>query len=218
MISNASSTLVAYGQARMKREMELWEQGFVMWDKAFEPLFQEQDFEFATPENIAILQCYLYGLVFKTIHATCMETEECVFDNFLDRFKYIISSSQFLFQKDEEFRLLRGPVLQFGMGLIICLYYTATRCRDSILRREAIAILRRFPSKNGVWYSLQVAEVASWVADLEDDGRNEGVIAERSRVRMHTLNWAMDCGRINVECIQGIVGDGLKTQRAILTI
>jgi hypothetical protein len=108
-----------------------------------------------------------------------METEECVFGNSLDRFKYIVSSSQFLFQKDQEFRLLRGPVLQFGVGLIMCLYYTATRCRDSILRREAIVILRQFPSKNGVCDSLQLAEVASWVADLEDDVRNEeGVIPE----------------------------------------
>jgi hypothetical protein len=163
----------------MKREMELWEQGFEMWDKAFGPLLQEQDFVVATPENMAILQCYLCNLVFKTTHTTCMETEECVFGNSLDRFKYIVSSSQFLFQKDQEFRLLRGPVLQFGVGLIMCLYYTATRCRDSILRREAIVILRQFPSKNGVCDSLQLAEVASWVADLEDDVRNEeGVIPE----------------------------------------
>jgi hypothetical protein len=190
-----------------------------MWDKAFGPLFEEQDFDVATAENMAILQCYVCPLVFKTMHATCMETEECVFDIFLDRFKYIVSSSRFLFQKDQECRLLRGPILQFGMGLIMCLYYTATRCRDSILRREAIAILRQFPSKSGVWDSLQVAAVASWVADLEDDGKNkEGVIPERSRVRMHTLKWTMDGGRINVECIQGIIGDGWKTQRAILTM
>lgn len=217
IMSGASPTSIAHEQTGLKGDQELWEKAMAMGKRAFGRLFHDQDLEVATKESLGILQCYICGLTFETIRDTSMEMEEYVFDNFLERFQYIVSSSRFLFQKDQEFRLVGEPVLQFGMGLIMCLYYAATRCRDSILRREAIAILREYPSRNGVWDSLISAEVANWVADIEEEGRDkEGSIPERSRVRMHTLKWTMDGGQINVECLQGVVGDGLKPRKAIL--
>lgn len=97
-------------------------------------------------------------------------------------------------------------------------YYAATRCRDSSVRRNAIAILRSRPSKNGVWNSLQVARVAEWGFELEEKGQDEnGFISENCRIRMHTLKWSSSHGYINVECVQGTGEEGSKFQTAALS-
>lgn len=206
-------------QTKLREDRELWGKVITRWYAAFGPLFHDQDLEVTTMENLGILQCYVSVLAFDTILDASMKTEECVFDKFLERFQYIINSSRFLFQKDQDFRLLGQPMLHFGTGLIMFLFYAATRCRDSTLRREAIAILREYQFRNGVWDSLVAAEVANWVADLEEEGRDkEGLVPERARVRMHTLKATVDGGVVNVECLQGVVGDGLRSRRATLSL
>ena len=62
------------------------------------------------------------------------------------------------------------------MGLTVSLFYTATRCRDASVRREIIAILRKWPCMDGIWDSLQAANVAEWTFSIE----------ERSCVKIYT--------------------------------
>jgi hypothetical protein len=99
------------------------------------------------------------------------------------------------------------------MGLIMTLYYVATRCRDSLIRRDAIAILREFPCKNGIWDSLQAAKVAEWIVNIEEEGSAGNIpIPEAARVRMNSLKVISQDAGIDVECIQGSP-DGISKLR-----
>jgi hypothetical protein len=68
------------------------------------------------------------------------------------------------------------------------IYVVATRCREPFIRRDAIAPLREWPSKNGIWDSLHIAQVAEWIMGIEEEvARGSNNIPEEARVRMSSL-------------------------------
>jgi hypothetical protein len=149
--------------------------------------------------------------------ATSMSNTEIVFDSFTAHFQRITHFARHLSQKDQEVRESEGPRLQYGMGLIMALFYTATRCRDSSVRKEAIAILWEWPCTNGIWHSLQAAKVAEWIASIEEErcGGQE-FIPEDCRVKMQSLKVSLQKGVIAVECLQSSGNGVLESRKANL--
>jgi hypothetical protein len=149
--------------------------------------------------------------------ATSMSNTEVVFDSFTAEFQRITHFARHLLRKDQEVRESVGPKLQYGMGLIMALFYTASRCRDVSVRREAIAILREWPCTNGIWHSLQAAKVAEWIASIEEEccGGLE-FIPEDCRVKLQSLKVSLQNGVIAVECMQDSVDGVLEPRRASL--
>ncbi|KAI1775367.1 hypothetical protein F4818DRAFT_416411 [Hypoxylon cercidicola] len=62
----------------------------------------------------------------------------------------------------------REPSFTPEMVLIPVLYLIGTKCRDPLLRREIISILRRNPRREGVWDSLTAARVLEGVMHIEE--------------------------------------------------
>ncbi|KAI0133948.1 hypothetical protein BJ170DRAFT_575586 [Xylariales sp. AK1849] len=54
------------------------------------------------------------------------------------------------------------------MGFIIPLYTVASQCRDPILRRRAIDLLRSTPRQEGLWNSLLIAKAAERIMEIEE--------------------------------------------------
>ena len=216
-MSNISSKSVAQEMEQLEEGFQLWRKTYEVSKRALQPLLGNKIANVMSKEYLGALTLYIQGEVFDTMMLTSMDLEEAVFDSFLKRFQLIVSSSRFLLETEQQFWGKGEAALKFGMGLVVCLYYTATRCRDSAVRREAIATLRERPSRCGVWDSLQAAKVAEWVADLEDDGRDiNGFVPEQWRVRMRTLRWTLNGGFINVQCMQGPPGGTLDLQEAAI--
>ncbi|EPE28657.1 hypothetical protein GLAREA_09778 [Glarea lozoyensis ATCC 20868] len=63
-----------------------------------------------------------------------------------------------------------APVFSIDMGIVAPLYSVAHKCRDPIVRRRAIAVLKAAPRQEGVWNSTLVARVCERVVDLEEAG------------------------------------------------
>lgn len=66
-----------------------------------------------------------------------------------------------------------SPVFTFDYGLIPAVFSVIARCRDPGIRRKAVALLRDAPRQEGVWKSSLVAQVASTLIALEEDGLGE---------------------------------------------
>ena len=146
-----------------------------------------------------------------------MSSTESVYDNFAAQFQKIAHFTRHLLQKDQEIRDLVGPRLQYGMGIIMALFYTATRCRDFPVRKDAIAILREWPCTNGIWHSLQAARVAEWIASLEEECCGElEYIPEDRRVKLQSLKVTLQKGVIAVECMQSSPSGVLEPRKANL--
>ncbi|KAI4594740.1 hypothetical protein KJ359_007543 [Pestalotiopsis sp. 9143b] len=71
---------------------------------------------------------------------------------------------------DEDFGL--GTTTSFcqDVGFVIPLFNVASQCRDPILRRRAIAVLRSVSRQEGVWNSLITAQAAERIMELEEQG------------------------------------------------
>lgn len=54
------------------------------------------------------------------------------------------------------------------IGILIPLYTVASQCRDPIIRRKAITLLRSTSRQEGLWNSLLVAKAAERVVELEE--------------------------------------------------
>lgn len=160
----------------------------------------------------------MYMCVFATMAETDTSLTETICDSFTTQFKHIIRVAEIVLQRDTSLYNTHNSRLTFtfGIGPIMAILYVATRCRVGSLRREAINLFRRYPTRNGAWDSKEAALVAEWVVSIEEEemngDRNRDVamdvfIPEERRVRMHTLKWIRDGDWISAECVQGVMGD-----------
>ncbi|KAF5681393.1 transcriptional regulatory [Fusarium denticulatum] len=112
------------------------------WSKAYEPMFLEACQNIVDREHLGVLQVPICAWKCEILIATSMSDTEAVFDGFTDQFQRMTHFARYVLRKDQELRDSDGPRLQYGMGLIMALFFTATRCRNFFVRRDAIAILR----------------------------------------------------------------------------
>jgi len=187
------------------------------WNKAYEPVFLRVCQNPVGREYLGALQLRICMWKCEIMIATSMSDAEVVFDSFTAQFQRITHFAGHLLRKDQEVRGSVGPRLQYGMGLTMALFYTATRCRDVSVRREAIAILREWPCTNGIWHSLQAAKVAEWIASIEEECCGGLIfIQEDCRVKLQSLKVSLQKGVIAVECMQYSVNGVLEPRRANL--
>jgi hypothetical protein len=93
-------------------------------------------------------------------------TDEWTFDKYLPEFKKIVSVTK-AFYKDEKLR----AVFSVDFGPIPALYYVVKMCRDRVVRREAIALLRSAPRREGIWQSSLIAAIGEWIMKVGGRGR-----------------------------------------------
>lgn len=184
------------------------------WNMVFDPIFQDACQEIVSREHLGTIELRICVWKLEIMLATSMSDSELVFDKFRSQFQRIIHYARHLLHEIQEIRGSDIPGLQYGMGMLTTLFYTATRCRDVAIRKEAIALLREWPCTNGIWHSLQAAKVAEWIASLEEDER--GVVIGNCRVELQSLRVMLRDGVIEVECMQYSADAGLAARRAVL--
>lgn len=93
----------------------------------------------------------------------------------------------------------RNPTLPastflFDMEIVSPLYLVAIKCRHPIIRRRAIALLRRYVRREGLWDSVKAAAVAERVMELEEVELEvlDGSVLPREEIRV--ANCHIDSG------------------------
>ncbi|KAK1055264.1 hypothetical protein LTR12_015276 [Friedmanniomyces endolithicus] len=69
-------------------------------------------------------------------------------------------------------------------GYIDGSFLVATRCRDPVVRRRAIEVLRRLPRQEGIWQSAGAAAVAQCWMEVEEEGPKAPECASDVRTRV----------------------------------
>ncbi|KAH8753423.1 hypothetical protein BGZ57DRAFT_911998 [Hyaloscypha finlandica] len=180
------------------------------WKKAFRPILLERETGqyYGNRDSFGILLLYACVLGFEVLLLTGLSKEEIIHDRYTEQYRRIVSVCRRLSEMDRDWDRRSRQVdylkAQFGLGVIMSIYIVATRCREPFIRRDAIAALREWPSKNGIWDSLHIAQVAEWIMGIEEEvARGSNNIPEEARVRMSSLKVTTRRGGIDVECIQG---------------
>lgn len=61
------------------------------------------------------------------------------------------------------------PSFSADLGIVPPLYVVATKCRNPLIRRQAIQLLRSSSRREGMWDSELTARIGSWIMDIEEE-------------------------------------------------
>ena len=117
------------------------------------------------------------------IHGAGQRRSEMAFDLYLSHFRQMIELAK---------STLIGRGLEYGPCMDIeclpSLYLAARSCRDPILRREAIVLLRVSEKQEGVWDGRMLARLTEYMMNLEEidltEVRSSGDVPVTSRLKI----------------------------------
>ena len=102
------------------------------------------------------------------ISSSMFETSQMVYDRYRSDFEDMLSLAE---------RLIRGSqTTGFGlaclnMGVLAPLFFVALKCRDLVLRRKAVALLKLSPRREGIWSRTCILQYSEWKIEMEERGR-----------------------------------------------
>lgn len=163
------------------------------WTRAFEPIFQSR----LQPgidllEKSAISALRMFHMNTQIVFLTIFCKTEVQFDNFLPHFKEIVSLGWEVVGDDEKRAAPDRcpdpqrcqqrhdnhhstshthnikPSFSADLGIVTPLFVVATKCRDPIVRRESIRLLRSSARREGMWDSELAANIGQWIMELEE--------------------------------------------------
>lgn len=139
----------------------------LQWISAFEPLLKhsrssggEKDFTGATILSIhaKTLEISVRGAKFET-------SGPSPYDVFLPEYCEIVSLCQ---AAADHPRFVRSYV--YDAGIVPVLFLVVVQCRDTLVRREAIAVLKAaYPRREGLWDSMMVARIGEVLMRAEEE-------------------------------------------------
>jgi hypothetical protein len=98
--------------------------------------------------------------------------DQTLWDDFLPIFEQIVSLAESISGIDLSAKEVyqSKPSFSLDFGIVGPLYDVAARCRDPVIRRRAIAVLRATARQEGIWDGALVAHVADRVVEIEESG------------------------------------------------
>ncbi|KAK1825853.1 hypothetical protein QBC39DRAFT_270161 [Podospora conica] len=148
-------------------------------------LYQAMRVRDAPPGAIALIQIHLHTTYIWV--STALAYGEAAFDSYTSTFSAIIPlAASFLdvishpaTREDQSGKLSPGPtsadprhlssMFTFEMHVIAPLYYVATKCRHPMIRRAALELLRRHPTRQeNLWRANIMAAIADHTIELEE--------------------------------------------------
>lgn len=103
------------------------------------------------------------------------------------------------------------PMFAFDMQNVWPLFVVAKKCRDPVVRREAVRLLIEWPRREGIWDSVVAAAISKWVVSIEEEGMVADFVEERKRARSVGVRLDAERGRAEVWCF--VTDEGGETRK-----
>lgn len=147
-------------------EAQSLERAFIAIDRLLWSFVQKSNMRLTFREHHGVAMLRVLTIENRLIAACCLYAEASIFDRFIPEFEQIVSICKFVLDaEDSSNRLLSVSVDE---GMLRPLYFTATQCRDSRLRRSALALLKQLPAKQGVWHVDAMTKAAERTVEVEE--------------------------------------------------
>lgn len=172
-VSEARDTLhrmlLLQEQFEIKRELN-------DWSTAFENMMKTQARRTTKKlDQRGPLLLRIHHRVIKIWLETCLAADQTAFDKHSADFATIVSNATLVMRnhngsESDDMVDDDQPTDNFclDMGIVPPLYFTATKCRHPILRREAIDLLSAYPRQEGMWHPRQCAKIGELVVAVEE--------------------------------------------------
>ncbi|KAL4973818.1 hypothetical protein BDW66DRAFT_168361 [Aspergillus desertorum] len=131
----------------------------------------------------ALMLLELWGEILYIILRIAAEPlqRETGYDAFSTRFQRAIELARKLLTAASALEPI--PIFTVNMGIIAPLFFCGFKCRDWLVRQEALLLLRRWRRQEGIWSSRVTARVLTRVIEIESEELTpEDVIPEASRI------------------------------------
>jgi hypothetical protein len=155
------------------------------WATAFESLFKrpptpafQHERRFAT-----ILRMHYIGLSVGLKQV--FRSDEVFLDSFHSQFAEMIELVEVSLEGHDS-------VFSLGTQGIIVLDVVAKKCRDPLMRREAIKLLINKSRREAFWDIVLTAKINMWIIDIEEEGMVDGFIPEEARARKTGMKFDME--------------------------
>lgn len=149
------------------------------WSVAFKA-FLESTCGLLSPEevrNTVILRTQ-YTTIF-IMHSVTLCDSEHIFNRFLSDFRTIVTFSRTALSQGPHAKAMSTkPTFSLDMGVIPPLYYTALKCRDPTVRREAVSLISQNPHREGIWDGGVIVPLAEATIAIEEAGVDHPVTCQ----------------------------------------
>lgn len=187
------------------------------WAAAFEPLLASRSSPGVTSqEKAAIAVLKMFQIMGQILFSMTFSASETLFDAFQPQFQAIVNFGLEVVG-DEERRAAEKrchdprtchhhrdnvpdifgghtyiashikPSFSADLGIVPPLYVVATKCRNPVIRRQAIQLLRSSSRREGMWDSELVARIGTWIMDIEE-GEDAVVTSAQSRANSISID------------------------------
>ncbi|CAN8095579.1 unnamed protein product [Discula destructiva] len=176
------------------------------WSAAFEPILCSRAAPgVSSQEKAAIAVLKMSQIMGQILFLMTFSDSEGAFDSFLPQFRAIVDLGREVVGDEErraaerrcpDARTCRHhkahnadifggheytashikPSFSADLGIVPPLYVVATKCRNPLIRRQAIQLLRSSSRREGMWDSELTARIGTWIMDIEeedDDNNND---------------------------------------------
>ena len=140
-----------------------------VWSSKFKALLDTQPDNASTKHGAIQLQL-MEVAVYVCLHLD-RSLGEVSFDHFTGSYARINHLSRQLIDLEKESEAkqgIDGQGFSYSVSVAELLFGVGRTCRDRLIRREAVALLRQWPRRDGVWRPIVVAAMCAAVIDLEE--------------------------------------------------
>ncbi|KAI1333494.1 hypothetical protein F5Y15DRAFT_343107 [Xylariaceae sp. FL0016] len=144
------------------------------WSAEFEALVKQNLENWDVPDRHQVDMLRLHYLVATTFVLSYTGEGETSYDAFLPKFKVALSIASSLVAYDavndgyQNERSGAHPSFTVEMGIIPTLYLMGIKCRDPLVRRQTIRLLRRNPRREALWDSVSTSKIIELVMEIEE--------------------------------------------------
>jgi hypothetical protein len=183
------------------------------WHDAFLPLFTETRVRPGTKAFLgaSVLMVKYLGTTFAV--ASAFAGSETASDVFYEDYIHTIRLARDILQSDGWDHTSGRAIFCFDENIVCALYVVAIRCRDCLIRRQAIALLTKYPRREGLWDSSMAAKIALHIMEKEEEGLVDGSVPEGARLSIVRNDFVLSQRKAVIRCSK-LMGD--SKQRVLL--
>jgi hypothetical protein len=156
--------------AKIAKKYAYHVQNLAAFERAFQPILDRSIDSDGTITNPAAVVLTLYQKCTLIILAAVQDPSEMIYDSYLPDFQYVTRTCARLVASQDGKTLPKVPRFSFEVGIVPPLHCTVMKCRDPIIRREAINILFSSKRQEGMWDGILCSRIGSWLVACEEEG------------------------------------------------
>jgi len=175
-----------------QRQHDHYAMQLVRWRSAFQAVHTEEGHSSTTMPDESVMLSLYYNIA-TIILATSTTHTQMIYDEYKPLFQEIVTKANHLLTTSDNPATTSRFTLD--LGTILPLAFTAVKCRDRRIRRQAISLLWSKARREGLCFdTITVARVCAWLLSIESEGIREDSesIPEASRVQVSNVHFNPD--------------------------